>query len=665
MARNQTIKPTLRLRLIGPMGLWTEDGRDLLPASIKTRMLLAGIALAAPRPALRDRLARMMWPKHSPARARSAMRQEVHRLGEIIAQAGDDILRVKVDRVSFEPGRVRVDVEEVLGASVAEPGALDLMDRELLEDLTGIEPAFDAMLRTWRERLRAHARSVAEELLTAQTSPRAVILAARRLLAIDRSHEATWRMLMRAHADLGEQWNAIQAFESCRVALEETLGLEPAKETEALVLRIRQGGLAQRPLEPSSGQSPRGGRDRGDAPLIGVRAFATLGMPSAFGRAGVSLADRVAAKLSAFSMFSVLPRTLDISDTSDEALIREALGIDFLVDGSLRRHQAGMRATIRVLDLASRPLAGTAGGTRVIWGNHFDRPGVDPEHWLDGIAEEAAAQIAPPVVLADGRNRVSIPLAEASAENLLRRAGALLPTVTRENVMRAGEYIRLAMDRDPRSATAPAFAAVWNVLLVNQGWSATPDETLREAGTLAERALTRKSDDPFILNLAAHAWARQPYDLTKAEALHTKALELNPHSSLGWGLSALTAAYGGNVEAAERRFARYKTLSPHNPFAAILDVAAPMIQVLKGDYQAAAAAGRATTQVSPTSAQAYRGYLAALGHLGEQREAEAVLARMMTLAPGFGIEQFLRTTPMRDPKGREIYVEGMRRAGLV
>ena len=664
MAQILANKSSLRLRLIGPMGLWTNDGQDLLPTSVKTRMLLAGIALAAPRPALRDRLATIIWPKHSPARARSAMRQEVHRLGEIIAQAGDDILKVKVDRVSFEPGRVRVDVEEVLHASTAEPAALDLMDRDLLEDLTGIEPAFDAMLRTVRERLRAHARSVAEELLAAQTSPRGVILAARRLLAIDPSHEATWRTLMRAHADLGEQWNAIKAYESCRAALADLLGLEPVKETETLLLRIRQGGLAQRPLVPSETR-PKPGRAGGGAPLVGVRAFVTLGMPATFEGAGATLAEQVAAKLSAFSPFGVLPRTLDASGTPDEVLIRDALGIDFLVDGSFRRHQAGMRATIRVLDLASRTQTGASGGAQVVWSNHFDRPGVDPDRWLDGIAREAAAQISPSIVRADARHRAHVPIAEASAEDLLRRAVAMLPSVTRDNVMRSGEYIRLARDRDPRSPAALALSAVWNVLLVNQGWSPTPDETLREAGTFAERALTRKSDDPLILNLAAHAWARQPCDLTEAEALHTRALELNPNSSLGWGLAALTAAYGGNTPVAEHRFGRYKSLSPHNPFAPLLDVAAPMIQVLKGDYRAAAAAGRTTSQVSPASAQAYRGYLASLGHLGEKREAEMVLARVMSLTPGFGIDQFLLTTPMRDPKVRDIYVEGMRRAGVV
>ena len=46
-------------------------------------------------------------------------------------------------------------------ATVEQPTSLSLLDGDLLEDLSGIDPTFDAWLAAERERVRDRARSVA------------------------------------------------------------------------------------------------------------------------------------------------------------------------------------------------------------------------------------------------------------------------------------------------------------------------------------------------------------------------------------------------------------------------------------------------------------------------------------------------------------------------
>ena len=75
------------------------------------------------------------------------------------------------DSLSLRPGVVWVDVEEVLRATTSHPGSLALLDSELLEELDGVDPAFDVWLHGERERLRDRARSVAEALLNEQVAP--------------------------------------------------------------------------------------------------------------------------------------------------------------------------------------------------------------------------------------------------------------------------------------------------------------------------------------------------------------------------------------------------------------------------------------------------------------------------------------------------------------
>ena len=71
------------------------------------------------------------------------------------------MLSINRDSLGLRPGMVWVDVDEVLRATTTQPGSLALLDGELLEELDGVDPAFDVWLHAERERLRDRARGVA------------------------------------------------------------------------------------------------------------------------------------------------------------------------------------------------------------------------------------------------------------------------------------------------------------------------------------------------------------------------------------------------------------------------------------------------------------------------------------------------------------------------
>src|SRR4051812_34906135 len=242
----------VRLRLIGQMEAWTVTSENVLPAGRKTRALLAAVALSAPRPALRGRLAELLWSRRPEEQARASLRQEIHRLLEALQPAKGEVLIITRDHLALRPGAVWVDVEEVMRATTNQPASLSLLDGDLLEDLDGIDPTFDAWLNTERERLRDRARGVAEALLREQVEPEAAIPAAQRLLQIDRAHEGAWRALMRAHAARGERGMAIQAYDRCRAVLADLLDASPSAETQKLLAEIRGPSGSRMPLRPPS-----------------------------------------------------------------------------------------------------------------------------------------------------------------------------------------------------------------------------------------------------------------------------------------------------------------------------------------------------------------------------------------------------------------------------
>ena len=94
----------VRLRLTGQMDAWTVSNESVLPTGRKTRALLAAVALSAPRPASRGRLAELLWSRRPEEQARASLRQEIQLLLRALAPAKTEILHVTRDQLSLGPG---------------------------------------------------------------------------------------------------------------------------------------------------------------------------------------------------------------------------------------------------------------------------------------------------------------------------------------------------------------------------------------------------------------------------------------------------------------------------------------------------------------------------------------------------------------------------------
>jgi DNA-binding SARP family transcriptional activator/TolB-like protein len=669
----------VRLRLIGQMEAWTLSSENVLPAGRKTRALLAVVALSAPRPALRGRLAELLWSRRPEEQARASLRQEVHRLLESLTPAGTEILNVTRDHISLRPGLVWVDVDEVMRATPDQPASLSLLDGDLLEDLDGIDATFDSWLAAERERLRDRARSVAEAFLREQNEPETAIPAAQRLLQIDRAHEGAWRALMRAHAARGERGMAIQAYDRCRAVLADLLDAAPSVETQKLLAEIRgpAGSRVPRPPAPAPVATPapavaetpeepvpvlepkveqrtaRGGAH------IGVLPLQLVGTTEEEAHLAPGLAEEITTALARFRwMFIVSSNSLSrfAAETRDETAIRRAFGIDFLLDGTIQRVRTRLRITMRLLDLRA--------GNQVVWARRFDRQSNDLLSLQDEIAAEVVAQIDPEILLIEARRTASRPAVDATAYDLVLRAIPLIGRLERDQFMRAGEYLARAIELEPDYAAAHAWYAYWNAFLVGQHWADDPRAVMERAGELAERAIILDPFDARALTIAGHVRAFLHRRLREAIALHERALSLNPNLAMAWDLSGVAYAYLGEWEEAERRLIRYKRLSPLDPHAFFYDTAFIIVALLKRDYESAIVAGRAVSEMNPSFSAACKPYLAALGHLGRKQEAETVRRRLMSIEPEFTIERFLKSTPLERPADRDLFAEGLRLAGI-
>jgi DNA-binding SARP family transcriptional activator len=100
--------------------------------------------------------------------------------------------------------------------------------------LPGLEGPWVARRRQRLAELRLRAVSCMAEIRLAKADAAGAAREAELALELDPVRESGWRLLMRAHAAAGDVAAALAAYERCRTALADRLGVAPSLETRTL-----------------------------------------------------------------------------------------------------------------------------------------------------------------------------------------------------------------------------------------------------------------------------------------------------------------------------------------------------------------------------------------------------------------------------------------------
>lgn len=640
------------------------SGRSLLPRARKTRAILAVLALAAPRPVLRLQLTSLLWSQRDRDQARASLRQAVHELQDILGPSHGRLLLADRHHLALRTEGLSVDAVLATQTDSAHAERLELFRYNLLEDLAGLDPAFDRWLDEERRRLLRTARMLGESILSEQTDADGQMAVSERILAIDRTHEGAWRAIMRAHFDKGDRAAAIRAYERCRAALAEATQVCPSTDTEELIGRIRAAGPEPLPataepveLHTAKPVSPEGRTCRTGV-RIGIPPLRIIGS-AAEDELAVGLAEEITTALSRFRGISCVPGTALAALAGDPrrgAVSWAGLDMDFVLDGTIQHGADRVRVMARLLDIR-------ASGA-VVWARRFDRPRVDTLTLQDEIGAAIVAQVDPELMMHEGARAAHRKVNEPTAQELVIQAVPAIYRLECGSFHAAGELLENALAADPGNSVAHAWYAYWHLFLVGQGWARDPASATHRAADLAERAVTLDPGDARALTLAGHVRGFLGKRPEEASALHERALSLNPNLALAWCFSGLTRSYLGQHEEAIRRIHQAVLLSPSDPHLFFFDMALIMPHLLRGDHESAAEVGRRAIELNPWFSSSYKGYLAALGHLGRDREAAETLSRLLMLEPGFSVVEAIQRSPIGSADDIATYAEGLRKAGL-
>lgn len=661
----------VRIHLLGSMRATSYLGDDILPKGRKARAILAYLCLAGGDRVPRARLAALLWDRVTDQQARKSLRQSLRELTGAIGPLANEMILANRETIRLDTDICWIDALALVssqpsGANSLRSELAALCTGELLEELEGASPSFDHWLLAERTRFTERLRTLLEaeltQLVAGGQDANKIAGAARRLIAFEPTHEGASRALMRALSDLGERAQAIRAYERCRAALKKTLDIEPSRETQALYKAIR--ALANRadrdkkspaPAVPSEHSLHRHAASSPNRLRVGVLPFLVTG-PSRHGALAFSLGQEIAAALSRFRWFDViapisLSRRSSESPVAEEVLKRKQL--DYVIDGALSGNGKQFQISVRLLDLSA--------DARPVWSERF-KLSVGALHQIDElITARIVGQIDPVILFIEGQPKRR---ERYGATGLLLLAIPLMYSLERKKYEQAGKLIESALAIDQNNAMVSAWAAHWQIYYVGQGWASDAGHALALAQSHARRAINLDPDNAEALGIYAHVCAFLDKDFDSAVYYFDRALRLNPNLAFVWALSALTYSYIGEPEAALQRLARYRDLSPFDPYPYIYENPYTVAYTIKGDYEQAVIVGRRVVTGNPDFINGYKPLIAALGHLGRRQEAKPYIDKMLSLEPNFTVKRFGQVYPFKHAADRERYMAGLRLAGV-
>lgn len=643
-----------RLRLLGGCRLLAPDNGERTPAGRKTRGLLAVLALAAGAPVARERLAELLWGERGTEQARGSLRQSLKELRRCLDEPG--LLLVDRDRVALDPARVAVDALELTApGGDPPPGRLaELCAGELLEGIGSLGPGFEEWLLGQRERFRTLALEALGRRLEAAADAAELQALTARMLDLEPAHEPAHRALMLLHARRGDTAAALRQFEACREALARRLDAVPSAPTTALAARIRAGTVpaAAEPLPPATvAQRP-----------VGVTSLVVLplreqGGPEGLPPLGEGLAEEISAALARFRWIFVLaPSSAAVlgRELGDPLAIARRVEARYLVDGRLVHEPAGLRLRVELVDAAT---------ARLLW---TEQETIEPGALaaLTGeIAQAVAARLARELLLREVARTAAEPPGRADAHILVLRAARLTYSLEVPALQEASELLSRALALDPDHVGGHAWRAFALMARAGYPWREGHAELIAQTERHTARALQLDPTDAMALATRAQCRALAR-DHDQALGLAERAIAANPALPMAWGRRALIACYRGEPETALACLARYRRLSPFDPFESLFGRAEVFAHLLAGRYEQAVAAARPLIARKPLLFGCYLPMLAALGHLGRSEEAAACRADVYRIEPRFSLAAFRAGYPLRHARDLEHYASGLRRAGL-
>ena len=386
-------------------------------------------------------------------------------------------------------------------------------------------------------------------------------------------------------------------------------------------------------------------------PSIAVLPFANMSGDPEQEYFSEGLTEDIITELSRFRQLRVVSRNSS-SRYGDRNLdmihVGRELGVQYLVEGSVRRMGVRTRITAQLIDAAT--------GDH-IWAERYDNAQDEIFDVQDRVVRTIVATLAGRINFAGAEIARRKPPASLAAYELVLRADALA-WGTPEGAAEARLLFEKAIEADPGYARAYAQLS----FSLSREWSSDMSGSNRlqdEAFEMARMAVALDEND--TLCQLAMAWAnfhRGAHEL--ADQYLAKALALNPNQMSTRADVAIFQNFRGEPEKAIDGLLDVIRIDPYyTPSWYWGELGAAYFNARR--YDEAIASMRRSAALTNWQ----RAWLAAsYAMVGKPESAKECAAELLRRMPGFSVKQFVAKEPLQRASDKQHLADGLRQAGL-
>jgi TolB-like protein/class 3 adenylate cyclase len=372
---------------------------------------------------------------------------------------------------------------------------------------------------------------------------------------------------------------------------------------------------------------------------------------------GDGMTEEIISKLSMNRSLFLVARSSTLKyrgHSASAADIAAELGVRYLIEGSVQRHDKRLRINAGLID-ASR--------NRELWSEHYDGEYEDLFSFQDQIAVSIAAAIDPRLQEAEIARVRERPTDSFGAYDCVLRGLAVLYNFNMTDFALAGDMFRRSIELDAHYAQAHAHLAWWHNLRFGEGLSSDFALDQRLADEHSQIAVQLDPRDAWSLSVAGHiqSFLHKRFDV--ALEMFDQALHLNPSCATAWARSANTLAYIGRGEEAMQRVRNAMRLSPFDQLSFAYCTTNGTAALVIGRLDEAISWLNNAQRLNPRYKASKRMLIAALALSGDLAGARQLAAEFMAWEPGFTLSGFAKWYPLQSPHLERV-LEGLGLAGI-
>jgi TolB-like protein/DNA-binding SARP family transcriptional activator len=642
----------LQLTLLGELGLRRAGCALPLPASRKTRALLAFLALN-PRAQRRDSLCELLWQDTDDPRA--ALRWSLSKLRALLG----DALASDRDSIELRRADLAIDLDETR-ALLGDQGGGDPARLRQLEAgldagyLPGIDCAGSSGFELWLQSERAALRTLHGQMLAqlqqlSRDDPARAIHFARKRVGIDATslpaNLALLSLLLRHEG----QPQARTAMEQCRQRL------CAAQLDDAGLLRgWRDLSAARQARETPAKTGP-------ELQLPGKPSLAVLGFREIGGDEhsvlGLGLTADLISRLSRVGGLFVIARassTRFAAGQQEFPDIARLLGVRYLIHGTIQSQGQRVKVNVELVD---------GGRGREVWVESFARARDDLFLLQDELANAVVAAVEPAIERAEYELARLKPPASLDAWENYHMALWHSFRFTAGDTEDASSYLQRALALDPHFSRAHAAMSLthFSRAFLDTGENATAEIALARAS--AERSVDLDNRDAMgHWSLGRAQFLAQQHDLALVSL--QRALQVNPNYAQGHYARGFVSLHSGIPAEAIPELEAAQRLSPFDPLLFAMISSRAVSLALQGKFEEAATLAVRATLEANAHFHIYAIAAACLELAGRHEEARRNVQIALQRHSAYSRKVFFRSFPYKLPAQQEIMDSALARAGL-